>query len=579
MKFVSEKKSIFFFMLAAIALVSVLVIFYYNVQKVKSTNDLVEHTQEVLHKSDNVLMDIINIETGLRGYLLTRNEIFLEPFYNSVTTINSNITALAVLTKDNPNQKPRIDSLKKLSDERLLLTKAVIEERKHNGLNETEIIVAVGKGKTLTDKIRSIVALINWEEFELLKERRKENENSNKISELIFLLLLVFIVIILVLVIIIIKNQKIKNKFAEELQKSSELLEKSLKEISSYKFALQESYIVAITDAKGIITFANENFCEISGYSNEELVGQDHRIINSGYHSKEFFKTLYSTIAKGKIWRGEIKNKTKNGTFYWVDSTIVPFLDKQGTPFQYVAIRIDITDRKKAEEQLITANKELEAFSYSVSHDLRAPLRAINGYSKILQEDYAEKLDDDAISSLQGILKNSKRMGELIDDLLAFSRLGRTEVKTSEINMTALVKSVREEEMLGNSNNIEFVVQELLSTKGQQVLIKQVWINLISNAIKYSRHNPKTRIEIGSYYKDNLVIYYVKDNGVGFDMQYYDKLFGVFQRLHSQEEFEGTGIGLAIVQKIIQRHKGTVWAESKLNEGSCFYFSLPNINS
>ena len=149
---------------------------------------------------------------------------------------------------------------------------------------------------------------------------------------------------------------------------------------------------------------------------------------------------------------------------------------------------------------------------------------------------------------------------------------------TSEINMNGLVKSVKEEVMMGIPNEIEFTINELLPSKGSHALIKQVWVNLISNAIKYSKNKPKTSIEIGSYYKDNFVIYYVKDNGAGFDMQYYDKLFGVFQRLHSNDEFEGTGIGLAIVQKIVNRHNGMVWAESKLNEGSCFYFSLPTIS-
>jgi PAS domain S-box-containing protein len=227
--------------------------------------------------------------------------------------------------------------------------------------------------------------------------------------------------------------------------------------------------------------------------------------------------------------------------------------------------------------QLQSVNKELEAFSYSVSHDLRAPLRAINGYAKILEDDYALKMDVDGIDSLAAILKNSKRMGNLIDDLLAFSRLGKKEITTSEINMTALVMSIKEELNIDTAK-IKFELNELLPANGQQALIKQVWINLISNAIKYSKHESISSIEIGSYYNNNLVIYYVKDNGAGFDMQYYDKLFGVFQRLHSNEEFEGTGIGLAIVQKIVNRHNGNVWAEAKLNEGACFYFSLPTIN-
>ncbi|MDP9040789.1 MAG: ATP-binding protein [Bacteroidota bacterium] len=230
--------------------------------------------------------------------------------------------------------------------------------------------------------------------------------------------------------------------------------------------------------------------------------------------------------------------------------------------------------------QLESANKELEAFSYSVSHDLRAPIRGINGYTTILMEDYAEKLDEDGIKVLHAILHNSKKMGELIDDLLAFSKLGRKQVTVSEINMTALVNSVKDELLFEEGENIpEFDFKLLPPANGDPSLIKQVWVNLISNAIKYSKYKSKTHITIGARAEDDLVIYYIKDEGSGFDMRYYDKLFGVFQRLHSQEEFEGTGIGLAIVQKIVSRHNGTVWAESKLNEGACFYFSLPGTNT
>ena len=230
--------------------------------------------------------------------------------------------------------------------------------------------------------------------------------------------------------------------------------------------------------------------------------------------------------------------------------------------------------------QLESVNKELGSFSYSVSHDLRAPIRAINGYSKILIEDYSEKLDNDGKKVLHSIMHNSKRMGNLIDDLLAFSKLGRKEVSVSNINMINLVKLVKKELIFDQGENLPaFTIKLLPAAQGDQSLIKQVWINLISNAIKYSKYKPMTNIEIGAYEKDNLIVYFVKDEGAGFDMQYYDKLFGVFQRLHSHEEFEGTGIGLAIVQKIISRHRGTVWAESILNEGTCFYFSLPAINN
>jgi signal transduction histidine kinase len=226
--------------------------------------------------------------------------------------------------------------------------------------------------------------------------------------------------------------------------------------------------------------------------------------------------------------------------------------------------------------ELENTNKDLEGFSYSVSHDLRAPIRAISGITKIILEDYGEKFDATGTNYLQLIINDAKRMGLLIDDLLAFSRLGRKQVSLSNINMSSLVESIKVELLFNEDpQRTEFKMETLLNAKGDSALIKQVWINLISNAIKYSKKKPKTIIEIKAFKKEDLIVYSIKDNGAGFEMEYYDKLFGVFQRLHSQEEFDGTGIGLAIVQKVIHRHKGTVWAESQVNEGSTFYFTLP----
>lgn len=375
---------------------------------------------------------------------------------------------------------------------------------------------------------------------------------------------------------------------------NEERLSTSLQEIADYKFALDASAIVAITDHKGVIKHVNDNFCKISKYSPDELIGQDHRIVNSGFHSKDFIKNLWGTIAKGKIWKGELKNKAKDGSFYWVDTTIVPFLNKEGKPYQYLAIRADITPRKEAEEalrqlnmqleervdqrteQLAAVNKELESFSYSVSHDLRAPLRAVHGYGQILLEDYGKQLEPEANRLIKNVMKNAKKMGQLIDDLLAFSRLGRKELITKKIDMGEMVANIQQELTADESNrDIQFLVGTLHTALSDAVTIKQVWINLISNAIKYTRRNPKTIIEIGSEQTGNEIIYHIKDNGVGFDMQYANKLFGVFQRLHSDRDFEGTGVGLAIVHRIITRQGGKVWAESKVNEGATFYFSLP----
>lgn len=229
--------------------------------------------------------------------------------------------------------------------------------------------------------------------------------------------------------------------------------------------------------------------------------------------------------------------------------------------------------------KLKEANKELEAFSYSVSHDLRAPLRAVDGFSRILLEDHADKLDEDGKRVLDVIRNNTQNMGRLIDDLLAFSRLSRKQIETARINMSDLASAVFEQLKPGLADqSIEFKVAPLPDINGDPALLRQVFVNLLSNAAKYSKPRSQTVIDVNGSYENGDCVYYVRDNGVGFDMAYSQKLFGVFQRLHSVEEFEGTGVGLAIVQRIVHRHGGRVWAEGKVNEGATFYFSLPKEN-
>jgi len=226
--------------------------------------------------------------------------------------------------------------------------------------------------------------------------------------------------------------------------------------------------------------------------------------------------------------------------------------------------------------QLDSANKELEAFAYSVSHDLRAPLRAIEGYSRFVLEDYAEKLDDEGKRLLNIIRTNIQKMDQLITDILGLSRVSRKGMKLSRIDMTMLVNSIYHETASPEiQEKFIFSVEPLPEAFGDPTLIRQVWANLISNAIKYTMPKEERRIEIGSRSESGMNVYYIKDTGVGFNPDYTHKLFGLFQRLHKAEEFEGTGVGLAIVQRVILRHGGKVWAEGKLNEGATFYFSLP----
>ncbi|HWB63245.1 MAG TPA: ATP-binding protein [Chitinophagales bacterium] len=239
-------------------------------------------------------------------------------------------------------------------------------------------------------------------------------------------------------------------------------------------------------------------------------------------------------------------------------------------------------ERKKASEELerknaalTVSNAELESFSYSVSHDLRAPLRAIYGYTKIILDDYAENLETDARDMMKKVLDNAEKMGQLIEDLLAFSRAGRKQITRNPLSMDDLArKTLMEMKEQIKINNATIAINNMPPAHADYNLIAQVYTNLLSNALKYSRNNDNPVIELGAIEKDGRPVYYVKDNGVGFDMRYYDKLFGVFQRLHSTTEFEGTGVGLALVQRIISKHGGSIWAESALGQGATFYFTI-----
>lgn len=237
-------------------------------------------------------------------------------------------------------------------------------------------------------------------------------------------------------------------------------------------------------------------------------------------------------------------------------------------------VEIERNQTEQSKTLLESVNKELEAFSYSVSHDLRAPLRAVSGFADAVQEDYASMLDEEGKRYLNLIGENAHKMTQLIDDLLAFSRLGRREMIETKVDLQSLAREIFDDLYAQTSErNIKFKITNVPIAYGDRSMIRQVLANLISNAIKFTRPKKKALIEFG--YSEKTNAYYVKDNGVGFNMAYADKLFGVFQRLHSETEFEGTGVGLALVHRIITRHGGKIWAESKVNKGATFFFTLP----
>ena len=305
----------------------------------------------------------------------------------------------------------------------------------------------------------------------------------------------------------------------------------------------------------------------------------------------ESYKTAFQSR---KPYFKEYRLKYHDGTYRWVLDTGKPRYDSKNEFAGYIGACMDITDRRAQEAEIKQLNiglekrvknrtsqleellKDMETFSYSASHDLRAPLRIIGGYATVLQEDYGDKVDAEGNETINRILAGVTRMNNLIEDLLLLSKVVRSDLKFETIDMTQKAMKVYDEITDESTKKAySLTIHPLASISGDRVLIYQVWANLISNAIKYSKPSVVKNITIGCISEQDFVTYYVQDTGVGFDMEYIDKLFGVFSRLHNSREFEGTGIGLANVKRIIERHGGSVWATSILTEGSTFYFKLP----
>ncbi len=360
-------------------------------------------------------------------------------------------------------------------------------------------------------------------------------------------------------------------------------------EFLNLKSAIDEAAIVAITNNQGVITYVNEKFCRISKYPREELIGNTHRIINSDFHPKEFFMDMWETISTGKVWEGEIRNRAKDGTFYWVNTTIVPFLDANKKPERYVAVRYDITEKISVQEKLkiearklALSNKELQDFASVAAHDLQEPLRKIQSFADRLRSKSSAALDAETIDYLERIQKSSYRMQTLINDLLDYSRVSTKVQPFAPIDLNQILAQVisdLEIRLEKTKGKVEY--DDLPNVDADPAQMTQLFLNLINNALKFHKPGVPPVVKISSRiikskrnYSENCEIT-VADNGIGFDEKYSDRIFTIFQRLHGRQDYEGTGIGLAVCRKIVERHEGSIIAKSVPGEGATFITTLP----
>jgi PAS domain S-box-containing protein len=601
--------------------------------------DWVAHSYTVMNRIELTSKHVIEMETSARGYAMGGQDSLLAHYESARDTVAQDENALRHLTADNPNQQRRLDVLKPQVHVAIDFAETMVATRQqtHAELGDHEIL----ESARLLDALSATTEEMLAEETRLLTQRSQITKAGRRLTSFI-IVVGVFVGATLLALARLAINREIgvsararaqigilnsgleqrveertaaleseiaERKRAEEAVKESlATSERTLKELADQKFALDQHAIVEVTDVQGTITYVNDKFCAISQYSEDELIGQNHRILKSGHHPDEFFQQMYGDITNGKVWHGEVRNRAKDGSMYWVDTTIVPFLGEDGKPRQYVSIRADITERKLAQKeiqelndelehrvvertaQLEASNKELEAFSYSVSHDLRAPLRHISGFSRMLVEEFGSTLDPNAYHYLVRIQAGTKEMGLLVDGLLDLARVGRHALSLQPTRLNSIVADViaiLQPESEGRQ--VEWVIADLPAVECDPVLVRQVFQNLLANALKFTRPRvgadrarvgtpaPASHTVIEVSHKeddDGQWVFMVRDNGVGFSMKYVDKLFGVFQRLHSTDEFEGTGIGLVTVQRIVHKHGGRVWAEGEPDKGATFYFTL-----
>jgi PAS domain S-box-containing protein len=574
-----------------------------NTRRLTEAREWVGHSYIVIVKLEKILTRLDDVETGNRGYILTGQESYLEPFTAANDNLDQDFKELKPLTADNPSQQGRAAQLESKAATRRSIAAEGIRRRRDVGFEAAQQFLLLGTGKREMDEIRSLVAEMETAEQKLLQQRVVEAKAETTKTIITFSAGLALSLALLLVVFYLLRHQIAERRLAvqiligqkRELARSEQALSEQTSLLRLVLESIGDGVVVSDENGKFLVfNPAAERILQV-GPTDE---GIDQWTQTYGIYLPDKV-TPYPPheLPLARAIRGEsvdaaelFMRHAKAPRGAWLTVTATPIKSHEGLSRGGVVVFSDSTERKRAEQALVertvqlgnanaqleAANLELEAFAYSVSHDLRAPLRHLAGYSQMLQKNSAAKLDESGSRYLEVILAAAGRMGDLIDNLLAFSRLGRADIRKVKVDPNQMLQTViadLEDEARGR--NIQWSIGELPRVNADPALLQLVFTNLLSNALKFTRNRQQSEIEVGSSGNNGELVLFVRDNGAGFDMKYADKLFGVFQRLHRADEFEGTGIGLANVRRIIMRHGGKTWAESGNGDGATFYFSLP----
>ena len=595
------------------ALLIALVTLIFVQRQAQVAERLVRHTFQVRQHLQTSLTLVVDAESGTRGYLLTDRKEWLEPYDNALRRLPGVLGELRGLVADNPVQAERVDRINRLAGARL--EHLVVLQKQLRSTDAAAFEQSLERSKASMDAVRQLIGEMQADEDRLLAER---SESARRMRIRLYWLTgasLAFglaggIVAVLLFARHVVRRidelgtaaQMLAHRrplppvlpggdeiggLAEVLRETDRLLSQREAELREARLFLERlvetspSVIFAQDPRTLAVTYVSPNVERVLGYRAEEVMGEPDFWM-SRIHPEDRDRVLEEDRRAFAERRPQLslhyRFRRPDGEYRWIESNLCIEYDAAGAPSRFVGHRLDVTERQLAEEalrrreaHLDAANKELEAFSYSVSHDLRAPLRSIDGFSQALVEDCAQQLDANGLRYVERVRAATQRMGRLIDDLLELSRVTRGPLTHEPVDLSLIASGIAHDLASTQPDRVvEFRIAEGLQDEGDPNLLRVVLENLLGNAWKFTSKHATARIEFGR----NGQSYFVRDDGAGFDPAYADKLFGAFQRLHHARDFEGTGIGLATVQRVVRRHGGRIWAEGEVEKGATFYFTL-----